>query len=336
LTKPFEVDGQEVFIDGCVGIAIGPHDAIESEQLLVKADMALHRAKAVGPGICCFFEGGMDVAFRNRKAIENDLRYALSEGWFELHYQPQVAVDSGTLIGVEALLRLRHPQNGLMMPDKFISIAEETGLIVPIGTWVLRTACQQAIDWQREGLPPIRVAVNLSPIQFQEPNFTETIITALADTGLDPTLLEVEITENILIRDTATVIDVLHRLKSLGVQIAMDDFGTGYSSLGYLQRFPFDRIKIDRSFINEVNENVGSAAIVGAVITLSKRLNMSTTAEGIETIEQFRYLQHEGCDEAQGYYFSRPLPAKELRDRINSDLSIKPALSAPKSCHVAN
>jgi len=327
LSKPFDIDGQDAFVDGCIGVAIGPHDANEPEQLLIKADMALHRAKADGPGVCCFFEGGMDVAFKNRKSIENDLRLALSEEWFELHYQPQVAVDSGAVVGIEALLRLRHPEKGLMMPDKFIAIAEETGLIVPIGTWVLRAACQQVMAWQRNGLPPIRVAVNLSPIQFQERNLTETIMAGLEESGLDPALLEVEITENILIRDTAAVIDVLHKLKALGVQIAMDDFGTGYSSLGYLQRFPFDRIKIDRSFINDINDNQESAAIVGAVIALSKRLKMSTTAEGIETIEQLHCLQNEGCDEAQGYYFSRPLPASELIDRINSDLSIEPAAS---------
>ncbi|NJO37940.1 MAG: EAL domain-containing protein [Rhizobiales bacterium] len=325
LGKPFDVDGQEVFLEGCVGIAIGPHDASDPAELMTKADMALHRAKADGPGVCCFFEGGMDVALKARKTIENDLRRALSEDWFELHYQPQIDIQREIVIGVEALLRLRHPDKGLMMPDKFIAIAEEMGLIVPIGSWVLRTACEQAVAWQRQGLAPVRVAVNLSPIQFQEPHLSEVIIKALADSGLDPALLEVEITENILIRDTATVIDVLHKLKALGVQIAMDDFGTGYSSLGYLQRFPFDRIKIDRSFINDMGENAGSAAIVGAVIALSKRLNMATTAEGIETIEQLRLLRSEGCDEAQGYYFSRPLPAAELIDRIGKNLAIRPA-----------
>ncbi|MGI9510678.1 MAG: putative bifunctional diguanylate cyclase/phosphodiesterase [Geminicoccaceae bacterium] len=312
LNKPFTIDDLEIFVDGCIGVAIGPHDASDPEQLLIKADMALHRAKADGPGICCFFEGGMDVAFRNRKSIEHDLRQAISEDWFELHYQPQIAVDSGAVVGVEALLRLRHPEKGLMMPDKFIAIAEETGLIVPIGSWVLRTACRQAMDWQKSGRSAIRVAVNLSPVQFQDTSLTETIMTVLTESGLDASLLEVEITENILIRDTATVIDVLHKLKALGVQIAMDDFGTGYSSLRYLQRFPFDRIKIDRSFIDEMSDNAGSAAIVGAVIALSKRLNMATTAEGIETLEQLQYLRIEGCDEAQGYYFGRPVPAGDL------------------------
>lgn len=322
LSRPFEIEGQEIFLDSCIGVAVGPHDAGEPEQLLIKANMALHRAKTDSPGTCCFFEGGMDVAFKDRKTVEHDLRRAISGGWFELHYQPQIDIDREVMVGVEALLRLRHPEKGLMMPDKFIGIAEETGLIIPIGTWVLNTACQQAMTWQKGGLPALRVAVNLSPIQFQEANFTETIIGALAESGLDASLLEVEITENILIRDTATVIDVLHKLKKLGVQIAMDDFGTGYSSLGYLQRFPFDRIKIDRSFIDEMSDGSGSAAIVGAVIALSKRLNMATTAEGIETREQLDYLRNEGCDEAQGYFFARPMPAADLVSRVGKDLRI--------------
>ena len=327
LSKPFNIDGQEVFLEGCVGIGIGPQDANDAMQLLAKADMALHRAKSDGPGVCCFFEGGMDDAFRSRKSIENDVRHALNAEWFELHYQPQVAVDNGHTVGVEALLRLRHPEKGLIGPETFIPIAEETGLIVPIGAWVLRTACQQAMSWQRKGHAPIRVAVNLSPIQFQERNLTETIMSALDDSGLDPCMLEVEITENILIRDTATVIDVLHKLKKLGVHIAMDDFGTGYSSLSYLQRFPFDRIKIDRSFIKDIPDNRGSTAIVGAVIALSKRLGMATTAEGIETKEQHEFLKNEGCDEAQGYYFSRPRPADDLQQLFAQGVSVGPATS---------
>jgi diguanylate cyclase (GGDEF)-like protein len=327
LCKPFNVEGQEVFLEGCVGIGIGPQDATDATQLLSKADMALHRAKSDGPGVCCFFEGGMDDAFRSRKAIENDVRQALNSDWFELHYQPQVSVDSGMIVGMEALLRLRHPEKGLISPETFISIAEETGLIVPIGAWVLRTACQQAMAWQRKGWPKIRVAVNLSPIQFQERNLTETIMSALDDSGLAPSLLEVEITENILIRDTATVIDVLHKLKTSGVQIAMDDFGTGYSSLGYLQRFPFDRIKVDRSFIKDIPDSAGSTAIVGAVVALSKRLGMVTTAEGIETREQLEFLKDEGCDEAQGYFFSRPRPAEDLEQILAQDVLEDPANS---------
>ncbi len=320
LAEPFEIEGDEVFVAGCIGVAIGPHDAVRPDDLLSKADMALHRAKAEGPGTCRFFEGGMDVAIRTRKAVELNLRQAIAEDWLELHYQPQVDVETGAMIGVEALIRLRHPEQGLIMPDKFITIAEETGLIIPIGSWVLRTASHQAIRWRRQGVPPLRVAVNLSPLQFREANFTESVVDALTESGLEASLLEVEITENILIRDTATVTDVLHKLKSLGVQIAMDDFGTGYSSLRYLQRFPFDRIKIDRSFVNEIGENFDAAAIVGAVIALSKRLNMSTTAEGVETPEQLEFLRNEGCDEAQGYFFGRPMTADELTARLMDNL----------------
>jgi diguanylate cyclase (GGDEF)-like protein/PAS domain S-box-containing protein len=327
LDSPFDLDGQELYIGASIGVAIGPHDAGDAEQLLIKADMALHRAKADGGGGCHFFEGGLDVAFRARKKVEQDLRQALADDWFELHYQPQVLVENETIVGVEALLRLRHPENGLVMPDKFISIAEDTGLIVPIGNWVLRTACRQAMAWQRAGLPALRVAVNLSPAQFREAGFAEEVTAVLADTGLDARLLEVEITENVLIRDTATVIDVLFKLRELGVQIAMDDFGTGYSSLSYLQRFPFDRIKIDRSFVHDMSNNPDAAAIVGAVIALGQRLNMSTTAEGVENREQFDCLRNEACEEVQGYYFGRPMPADTLIERLRQGRSVEATAS---------
>ena len=314
LRQPFEINGQELFIGVSIGVAIGPHDADDPEQLLINADIALHGAKADNRGFCHFFEGGMDVAFRARKQIEQDLRTGLDENWFELHYQPQVAVDSESMVGVEALIRLRHPERGLVRPDHFIPIAEETGLIVPIGDWVLRQTCQQAMTWQAMGLPALRVAVNLSPVQFKEIDLAETIMSILKETGLPPHLLEVEITENVLIRETTNVIDVLNKLQAIGVQIAMDDFGTGYSSLSYLLRFPFDRIKIDRSFIKDMTENPSAAAIVGAVVALSRRLNMSTTAEGVETQEQLLRLKEEACHEVQGYYFGKPLPADEITD----------------------
>ena len=316
LRKPFDVDGQELFLDASLGVAIGPHDAGDPEQLLIKADIALHGSKAEGPGFCHFFEGGMDDAFRARKRIEQDLRTALNEGWFELHYQPQVSVDEEKVIGVEALIRLRHPEHGLMMPDQFISIAEESGLIVPIGDWVLRQACEQASSWQRQGLPAVRVAVNLSPAQFKDSRLVDLVTTVLSESSLDPRLLEVEITESVLIRETRIVVEVLHKLKAVGVQIAMDDFGTGYSSLGYLLRFPFDRIKIDRSFIKDMMKNPDAAAIVGAVVALSRRLNMSTTAEGVETFEQFLRLREESCHEVQGYYFGRPMLAEAVSDLL--------------------
>lgn len=330
LKEPFEVDGQELFIDVNIGVAIGPHDAGDPEQLLIKADIALHGAKAEGRGFCHFFEGGMDVAFRARKQIEQDLRNALTEEWFELHYQPQVAVHDGTIVGVEALIRLRHPENGLIMPDHFIPIAEETGLIVPIGDWVLRRACAQASFWHEEGIPRLRVAVNLSPAQFRESGFAETITSVLAESRLDPKLLEVEITENVLIRETKNVIDVLHKLQALGVQIAMDDFGTGYSSLSYLLRFPFDRIKIDRSFIKDMTENPDAAAIVGAVVALGRRLNMSITAEGVETREHLECLRKEACHEVQGYYFGRPMSAEAITDLLRNGFPVDQPLACLK------
>jgi EAL domain-containing protein (putative c-di-GMP-specific phosphodiesterase class I) len=214
------------------------------------------------------------------------------------------------------------------MPDRFIPIAEETGLIVPIGRWVLQEACRQATAWQKEGLPPIRVAVNLSPAQFRGPDLVATVTKALDDARLDPALLEVEITENVLIRDTVTVLEVLQRLQALGVKIAMDDFGTGYSSLSYLQRFPFDRIKIDRSFVQGLSDNQDSAAIVGAVVALGRSLKMATTAEGVETLRQFIYLKQEACDEVQGFYFGRPVPADQLaevlrRGVVGEDVAVR-------------
>lgn len=314
LREPFRIEGHDLFIEANIGVAIGPHDAGDPEQLLIKADIALHGAKNEGRGSCHFFEGGMDVAFRARKQIENDLRTALAEGWFELHYQPQVAVHNSAIVGVEALIRLRHPENGMMMPDHFIPIAEETGMIVAIGDWVLRQACAQASSWQAQGLPSLRVAVNLSPAQFKESGIAETVGAILKESKLPPSLLEVEITENVLIRETRNVIGALHKIQGLGVQIAMDDFGTGYSSLSYLLRFPFDRIKIDRSFIKDMTENPDAAAIVGAVVALGRRLNMSITAEGVETAEQLACLKKEACHEVQGYYFGRPMPADAITE----------------------
>lgn len=316
LREPFKVNGEQLFIGVNIGVAIGPHDADSPEQLLINADIALHGAKTEGRGLCHFFEGGMDVAFRARKQIEQDIRTGLDEGWFELHYQPQVAVDSEAIVGVEALIRLRHPEKGLIRPDHFIPIAEETGLIVPVGDWVLREACQQAARWQALGLPPLRVAVNLSPVQFGDGDLAEAVLKILAESHLDPHLFEVEITESVLIRETRNVINVLEKLQAHGVQIAMDDFGTGYSSLSYLLRFPFDRIKIDRSFVKDMTENPNAAAIVGAVVALARRLNMSIIAEGVETYEQFLRLKEEACHEVQGYYFGRPLPAAEVTEMI--------------------
>ena len=318
LTQPYELGGQRVPAGCSIGVAMFPADADGAEALLIKADMALYRAKADGRGTSRFFELGMDKVFRNRKRIEEDLRLALDGGWFELHYQPQIAVQSEEIVGVEALLRLRHPTKGLVPPGDFMTVAEETGLIVPIGRWVLKKACADAATWRRKDGRPIRVAVNLSPIQFRQPTLVDDVENALLNATLDPALLEIEITESVLLHDTALVLETLDRLKRIGVLIAMDDFGTGYSSLSYLQRFPFDRIKIDQSFIRELSSNPDAAAIVRAVIALGRSLNISTTAEGVETAPQFAYLKGEVCDEVQGYYFDKPLTAATLIDRLEN------------------
>ena len=316
IARPFELDAGEVLIGASLGIAIYPEHSCDPDQLLINADMAMYRAKADGRGNARFFEAGMDVALRTRKEIEQELRQGLAEGWFELHYQPQVAVDASDVVGAEALLRLRHPDKGLVPPGEFIKIAEDTGLIVPIGEWALRTACAEAATWQRPGQPPIRVGVNLSVAQFRQAGLVDVVADALAESGLPPALLELEITESILMRDTASALELLDRLRALGVRIAMDDFGTGYSSLSYLHLFPFDRIKIDRSFVQDLSRNIEAAAIVRAIVGLGRSLNMMTTAEGVEKQVQLAYLEDEACDEVQGFYFGRPVPAAEFAARI--------------------
>lgn len=311
MSRPFNIDGHEVLISASVGITLYPRDADNPDQLLMNADIAMYRAKAEGRGRGCFFVTGMDDDLRARKSLEQDLRRALAEDWLELHYQPQVSGNDGNFVGAEALLRLRHPERGLMSPADFIPLAEETGLIVPIGEWVLRTACSQAAVWQNQDMP-MRVAVNLSPAQFRQPDLVGAVRRILKETGLKPNLLELEITESVLMHDTGSALDVLEQLQSLGLRIAMDDFGTGYSSLSYLKLFPFDRIKIDRSFVNELTDNKDAAAIVRAIVGLGRSLNMQTTAEGVETQTQFNYLNHEACDEMQGFFFGRPMPAEEM------------------------
>jgi diguanylate cyclase (GGDEF)-like protein/PAS domain S-box-containing protein len=308
LQAPFDIEGHQVLIGTSIGIAISPADGRSGEALLKAADMALYRAKAEGRGRWRFFEAGMDARMQQRRALEIDLRRAVQAGEFELFYQPIVAIPSRQVTGLEALLRWRHPQRGLVPPDTFIPLAEETGLIVPLGDWVLRQACREAAGWA--GAP--KIAVNLSPAQFTGPQLLETIAGALQESGLDPARLELEITETAMLQDTEATLATLHRMKALGVRIAMDDFGTGYSSLSYLRRFPFDKVKIDRSFTSEIGQSPQSAAIIGAVADLCSGLAMTTTAEGVETEPQFQALLRMGCQEAQGYLFSRPLPAAEI------------------------
>ena len=304
--QPFLVEGQELHIGVSIGVAFPDH-ADDPDKLLKNADIALYRAKHAGRGTVRFFEPQMDLELQARKALEYDLRQALFKEELELHYQPLIDLKSQKVTAVEALLRWRHATRGLVSPGEFIPLAEETGLIIAIGEWVLRTACEQALCW-----PGLRVAVNLSPVQFRHRELLDTVRSVLADTGLEPSRLELEITESVLINDTPAALEILSALKCLGVQIAMDDFGTGYSSLRYLNSFPFDKIKIDKSFVMTLEDKDKSLAIVRSVIGLSASLNMTSTAEGVETLEQAIMLKDEGCEQVQGFYFGRPVPALDM------------------------
>ena len=308
LGEPFDIDGQQVLIGVSVGIAVGPGDGLTADKLLRNADLALYRAKGDGRSTFRFFEPVMDLQMQTRRILEQDLRRALPAGEFELYYQPVVNLASRTVSGFEALIRWNHPQRGLVSPGTFIPLAEEIGFIVPMGEWVIREACATAAGWPGNS----RVAINISAVQFRNPGLMQVIIGALATSGLDPTRLEIEITETVLLQNKETTLAVLHQLRALGVRIALDDFGTGYSSLTYLQCFPFDKIKIDRSFVKDITENTGSLNIVRAVAALASGMGMTATAEGVETREQLDSITSEGCTEMQGFLFSRPLPAREI------------------------
>ena len=312
IKAPFHIDNQDLYAGVSIGIAI-PEKGDDPERVLKSADIALYRAKQAGRGTFRFFEAQMDIELQARKALEYDLRQAMLKDELEVYYQPLVDVVSKRVTAVEALLRWHHPRRGLVPPSEFIPLAEETGLIISIGEWVLRTACNQVLHW--DGL---RIAVNLSPIQFKNKELVETIKNVLLDTGLAPNRLELEITESILIADADAAMKILGDLKAIGINISMDDFGTGYSSLGYLNSFPFDKIKIDKSFIMNMDDTEKSTAIVKSVISLGQSLNMITTAEGVETSEQAAFLSDEGCNQVQGYYFSRPIPALELSQFLES------------------
>jgi diguanylate cyclase (GGDEF)-like protein len=305
--KPYEIDGQQVVVGTSVGIAVAA-EGLTPDQLLRNADLALYRAKGDGRGTFRFFEQGMDEELQERRAMEADLRKALSAGEFELHYQPVINLESGGIRGFEALIRWRHPEKGLIPPANFIPLAEEIGCIVPLGEWTIRQACATAAAWP----DPLEVAVNLSPVQFSTPGLVQVVLNALSASGLPARRLELEITESTLLQDRESTLSTLYQLRALGVRIAMDDFGTGYSSLSYLQSFPFDKIKIDRSFVADIAEGSGSLDIVRAVAAMAKGLGMTTTAEGVETVEQLEAVRSEGCTEVQGFLFSRPLPADEI------------------------
>jgi diguanylate cyclase (GGDEF)-like protein len=307
LRAPFTVNGQEIFIGTSIGIAL-PQGHVTPSQILKHADMALYHAKADGRGTFRFFEPTMDVQLQARRALEVDLRKAVANGEFELFYQPQINIVDNEISGYEALLRWHHPERGLVPPAEFIPVIEDTGLIVPLGDWILEQACKEAAKWPRN----IHVAVNLSPVQFRNRSLVQSVSRALTASGLVPNRLEVEITESVLLQDNEATVSMLHQLRRLGVRIAMDDFGTGYSSLSYLRSFPFDKIKIDQSFVREMSQRADCLAIVQSVANLGSSLGMPTVAEGVETEEQLRQIQAAGCTDAQGYYFGRPRPARDL------------------------
>jgi diguanylate cyclase (GGDEF)-like protein len=314
LSEPFEFEGHTIAIGASIGISLAPDDGVSGDELLKMSDLALYRAKADSRGTYRYFERGMDSRLRERRQIETDLRAAIQEGQFEVHYQPLLDLGSGAIDCFEALVRWHHPTRGLVQPLDFIPIAEETGLIIPIGEWVLRQACRDAASWPSN----IRVAVNLSPAQFKRGDLLAMTTSALAASGVEPARLELEITESVLLHDESWVRTVLQQLASLGVRIAMDDFGTGYSSLSYLRSFPFTKIKIDRSFIADLAGTTDSLAIVQATIQLSEKLGMQTTAEGVETAEQLEILAAEGCTQVQGYHVSRPIPAAGIAGLLGS------------------
>lgn len=308
VSAPYEFDGLRVEIGMSAGIVLSSRDDGDVTQLLQNADLALYQAKSDGRGTYRVFEPQMDESARARLNLERELREALTNGRFEVHYQPLVKLSSNDVMGLEALVRWRHAERGLVSPAVFIPIAEETGLIVPLGEWVLRKACQDAARWPRH----VRVAVNVSAHQLRQRNFVTMVLSALSESGLDPRRLELEITESVLLDDSDANLETLHALRSYGIRIAMDDFGTGYSSISYLRRFPFDKIKIDRSFVREIGEKPEAVAIIRAIIGLGQSLNMTTLVEGIETDLQRSAVLTEGAHEMQGFLFSPPRPVSEI------------------------
>jgi diguanylate cyclase (GGDEF)-like protein len=314
LSMPYEIDDHQVIIGCSVGIALAPQDGTDPVALLKAADLALYRAKTNGRGAFQFYEAEMDARLQARRVLELDLRNALANDELEVFYQPQINLDRNNISGFEALLRWNHPERGTVSPADFIPVAEEIGLIGRIGAWVLKAACCEAIKWPHD----IKVAVNLSPAQFKNRSLILDVTSALAVSGLRASRLELEITESVMLQDTDSVLTTLHQIHDLGVRISMDDFGTGYSSLSYLRKFPFDKIKIDQSFVRDVCESGDTAAIVKAVATMSASLGMDTTAEGVETLEQLQRVRLEGCTEVQGYFYSKPLPAGKIPELISS------------------
>jgi diguanylate cyclase (GGDEF)-like protein/PAS domain S-box-containing protein len=317
-SRPFEVAGHELTVTPSLGISIYPHDGQDLETLLKNADTAMYRAKDIGRNTFQFYATEMNTATLDRLLMESNLRRALAQNEFILQYQPLVNLRTGVIVGVEALIRWQHPELGMIMPDSFIHVAEETGLINPIGDWVLCAACRQAKAWCDEGLPSLVMAVNVAPVQFRQPGFVEMVAGALASSGLDAALLELELTERTVMHDADINLGTLSALHRMGVELSLDDFGTGYSSLAYLKRFPVGKLKIDRSFVNDLETDPDDWAIASTIVSMGRSLRMTVLAEGVETAEQLAQLRKMGCDMAQGYYFSRPTSAAGIAEILRA------------------
>ncbi len=312
LAQPMNLNNNELFITASIGVAMYPADSDSEEDLLKKADVAMYQSKALGRNTCQYYTPEMDRNAERRMVLENSLRKALDNEEFYLHYQPKVELKSGKVTALEALLRWEHPQLGLIPPGDFIALAEESGLIIPLGEWVLRKACEQNLVWQRQGLPPVRMAVNLSGFQLERKDFAERVQAILEETGMDGKYLELEITETVIMQNPDFAVKILSQLKEMGIHISIDDFGTGYSSLAHLKRFSVNTLKIDKSFVNEVELSSTDAAIASAIIAMGKSLDLSVIAEGVETEGQREFLKREECNEMQGFLFSKPLPPEEV------------------------
>jgi diguanylate cyclase (GGDEF)-like protein len=323
LKTSFEIHNQEIFLTASVGISVYPADGNNANTLLKNADAALHHAKKYGPNSCLFYSASMNELAMEQIKLEAHLRTALEKQHFQLYYQPLVSIQQQRIIGAEALIRWQHPEMGLVPPLKFIPLAETTGLINEIGKWVIRTACDQQVSWIKAGRPPIRIAVNISAVQFDDDSFVNTVSDAINKSGIDPQFLELELTESIIINESEKILGTMQQLKNLGVKMVVDDFGTGYSSLRYLKHFPIDGLKIDRSFIKDIPENNDDCALAESIILMAVSLSLSVVAEGIETREQFNFFANHLNGEIQGYLFSPPVPAAEFENLLDSDFFSK-------------
>ena len=321
IKEPFRFDGHELYNGTSIGITVFPDDGMEVNDLIKRADIAMYHAKEQGRNNFQFYSASYNLLTSEHLSLESQLRRALDNHEFELHYQPQVKVSTGRIVGVEALLRWKDPDLGMVFPDQFIPIAEDSGLILQIGEWVLHEACRQGRAWKTAGLPPVFVSVNVSGIQVQRQQLGAVVDQALSDTGMEPALLELEVTESTLMKVKQEVIDDLARMREKGVTISLDDFGTGYSSLNRLRELPIGKLKIDRSFVQDMATNPEDAAIVSAILSIAKSLALLTTAEGVETPTQAARLAEGGCDFLQGYLLSRPVPAAEMAELLRRDLA---------------